>query len=134
MQDMVYFCIFCYNKKMGVEKHMMNKKKLCIIIVIAIIVTGLAVTFAVLSKSGKHKENVNEENRDDQINAFFGSSSVTNISQLSTPSITTIKQPCSQLGYLASELLIEKINNPDTEIKQVQLPTELIIRESTSQE
>ena len=28
------------------------------------------------------------------------------------------------------ELLIEKINNPDTEIKQVQLPTELIIRES----
>ena len=29
---------------------MMNKKKLCIIIVIAIIVKGLAVTFAVLSK------------------------------------------------------------------------------------
>ena len=40
---------------------MMNKKKLCIIIVIATIVTGLAVTFAVLSKSGKHKENVNAE-------------------------------------------------------------------------
>lgn len=40
---------------------MMNKKKLCIIIVIAIIVTGLAVTFAVLSKSGKHKETVNAE-------------------------------------------------------------------------
>lgn len=40
---------------------MMNKKKLCIIIVIAIIVTGLAVTFAVLSKSGKHKESVNAE-------------------------------------------------------------------------
>ena len=35
---------------------------------------------------------------------------------------------------MASELLIEKINNPDTEIKQVQLPTELIIRESTAQE
>lgn len=40
---------------------MMNKKKLCIIIGIAIIVTGLAVTFAVLSKSGKHKGNVNAE-------------------------------------------------------------------------
>lgn len=40
---------------------MMNKKKLCIIIVIAIIVAGLAVTFAVLSKSGKHKKNVNAE-------------------------------------------------------------------------
>lgn len=58
----------------------------------------------------------------------------TSISQLSTPSITTVKQPCYQLGYMASELLIEKINNPDTEIKQVQLPTELIIRESTAQE
>lgn len=58
----------------------------------------------------------------------------TSISQLSTPSITTIKQPCYQLGYLASELLIEKINNPNAEIKHVQLPTELIIRESTSQE
>ena len=40
----------------------------------------------------------------------------------------------SQTVLNASELLIEKINNPDTEIKQVQLPTELIIRESTSQE
>lgn len=39
----------------------MNRKKLCIIIVIAIIATGLAVTFAVLSKSGKHKESVNAE-------------------------------------------------------------------------
>ena len=58
----------------------------------------------------------------------------TSISQLSTPSIIMVKQPCYQLGYMASELLIEKINNPDTEIKQVQLPTELIIRESTAQE
>lgn len=41
----VYFAII----KNGEGKHMMNKKKLCIIIVIAIIVTGLAVTFAVLS-------------------------------------------------------------------------------------
>ena len=45
---------------------MMNKKKLCIIIVIAIIVTGLAVTFAVLSKSGKHKENVKERRRNNE--------------------------------------------------------------------
>lgn len=58
----------------------------------------------------------------------------TSISQLTTPSITTIRQPCYQLGYLASELLIEKIKNPSAEIKHVQLPTELIIRESTSQE
>ena len=42
---------------------MMNKKKLCIIIVIAIIVTGLAVTFAVLSKSGLSLIHISEPTR-----------------------------------------------------------------------
>ena len=58
----------------------------------------------------------------------------TDISQLATPSITTIRQPRYQLGYLSCELLFEKIENPNSEIKQMKLPTELIIRESTSRE
>ena len=58
----------------------------------------------------------------------------TEISQLATPSITTIKQPRYQLGYLACELLVEKIADPHSEIKRVKLPTELIIRESTTSE
>ena len=56
----------------------------------------------------------------------------TNISQLSTPSITTISQPQFQLGFLASELLFEKIHNPLSEVKHINLNTELIIRESTT--
>lgn len=56
----------------------------------------------------------------------------TDISQLSTPCITTIQQPRYQLGFFASELLFEKITNPLTEVKQMKLPTELIVRESTT--
>ena len=53
------------------------------------------------------------------------------ISQATSPSITTINQPKYQLGYMACELLIEKLKNPDSPPKQVLLNTELIIREST---
>lgn len=48
-----------------------------------------------------------------------------------TPSITTIEQPCFQIGYQSCELLIEKINNPNAEVKQIMLDTELIVRDST---
>lgn len=53
------------------------------------------------------------------------------ISQATSPSITTINQPKYQLGYMACELLIEKLNSPNGEPRQVLLNTELIIREST---
>ena len=58
----------------------------------------------------------------------------TDISQLSTPSITTIRQPRYQLGFFAGELLFEKIADPLSEIKHMKLNTELIIRESTTRE
>lgn len=48
-----------------------------------------------------------------------------------TPTITTIEQPSFQIGYQSCELLIEKISNPQTEIKQILLDTELIVRNST---
>lgn len=47
------------------------------------------------------------------------------------PSLTTVEQPSYQIGYQASELLIEKINFPNTAPKQIILDTELIIRDST---
>lgn len=56
----------------------------------------------------------------------------TTISQLTTPSLTTINQPKFQLGFLSGELLFEKIKNPLSEVKHMSLNTELIIRESTS--
>lgn len=54
------------------------------------------------------------------------------ISQLTSPSITTINQPKFQLGFLSGELLVEKIKHPLSEVKHMKLNTELIIRESTT--
>lgn len=53
------------------------------------------------------------------------------ITTMVTPSLTTIEQPSYQIGYQASELLIEKIKYPSKDPKQIILDTELIIRGST---
>lgn len=53
------------------------------------------------------------------------------ISQAVFPAITTINLPKYQLGYMACELLIERLENPDVKVKQILLNAELIIREST---
>ncbi len=51
---------------------------------------------------------------------------------MSIPSITTVNQPKLQLGFMACELLLEKISIPDSPNKKILLETELIIRESTA--
>ena len=53
------------------------------------------------------------------------------LSTMSDPPLTTIEQPCYQLGLQACELLLEKIKNPQAPIKQIILNTELIVRGST---
>jgi DNA-binding LacI/PurR family transcriptional regulator len=53
------------------------------------------------------------------------------LSSMTNPSITTIKQPSIQMGYQSCELLIEKINHPETSKKRLILNSELIVREST---
>lgn len=55
----------------------------------------------------------------------------TDISSLTTPSITTVNQPKFRIGFLSCELMAEKIHNPAVETKHLQLTAELIIREST---
>jgi DNA-binding LacI/PurR family transcriptional regulator len=54
------------------------------------------------------------------------------VSAMVDPPLTTIRQPCFQMGYQACELLIEKIINPKTIKKQLFFETELIVRESTA--
>lgn len=54
----------------------------------------------------------------------------TYLSTLCDPAITTISQPAYQLGYVAGELLAERIANPNAAPGQLLLDTELIIRES----
>lgn len=51
---------------------------------------------------------------------------------ISTPTITTVNTPKFQFGYTASELLIEKIQNPNAVTQHIYLPSELIVRESTA--
>jgi LacI family transcriptional regulator, repressor for deo operon, udp, cdd, tsx, nupC, and nupG len=55
----------------------------------------------------------------------------TDITLMTDPAITTISQPSFQIGYQASDILIEKINNPGIGNKQILLDTELIVRCST---
>lgn len=53
------------------------------------------------------------------------------LSIMCVPTLTTIEQPCFQIGYQSCELLIEKITNHTTPSKQILLNTELIVRNST---
>lgn len=46
------------------------------------------------------------------------------------PSLTTLAQPANQLGRSAVSLLLKLIQNPDAEIQPIEIPTELIVRQS----
>lgn len=48
------------------------------------------------------------------------------------PLLTTVRQPLQEMGRLATEILIENIEDPQLPPQQIKLPTELIIRESTA--
>lgn len=54
----------------------------------------------------------------------------TDTSIICDPPLTTVKQPQFQMGFLASEMLIEQIGNENTPPKQLLLDVELIVRES----
>ncbi len=54
----------------------------------------------------------------------------TNISVMSEPALTTVKQPQYQLGFLACEMLIEQMHNATLAPRQMMLDAEIIIRES----
>ncbi len=48
-----------------------------------------------------------------------------------TPSLTTVRQPMFELGEAAVDLLIKRLNGEPLPTQQIQLDTELIIRQST---
>lgn len=47
------------------------------------------------------------------------------------PSLTTVRQPLAEMGRAAVELLFTYIDEPDASIKRIELPTELIVRQSS---
>lgn len=48
------------------------------------------------------------------------------------PALSTVRQPLEQMGRLATQMLIDKLKNPEKEIGRIELPTELVSRDSTS--
>lgn len=54
------------------------------------------------------------------------------LSRMTVPSITTIKQPSFDIGQQACNLLINLIENPSAPAEHILLNTELIVRDSTS--
>jgi LacI family transcriptional regulator len=46
----------------------------------------------------------------------------------SNPPLTTIRQPIQRTGSVAAEMLIERIEHPETKTCRIVLPTELVIR------
>ena len=53
------------------------------------------------------------------------------ISQMYTPSISSVSQPCYDIGITATDLLMEKIKDLDSTVKKVILPHRLILRQTT---
>ena len=53
------------------------------------------------------------------------------ITAIVSPTITTISQPCFQIGFTACESLASRMANPDTLPRSILLGTELVVREST---
>jgi LacI family transcriptional regulator len=53
------------------------------------------------------------------------------IAEMLDPKLTTIRQPVDQMGEKSVEVIIEMLNSPEMEIKNYELPIELIVRKST---
>jgi LacI family transcriptional regulator, galactose operon repressor len=46
------------------------------------------------------------------------------------PALTTIRQPLEKMGQVATQLLLELLRQPQKSIGRIELPTELIVRDS----
>jgi LacI family transcriptional regulator len=46
------------------------------------------------------------------------------------PALTTVRQPLEKMGRVASQMLLEMLSNPAARTDRIELPTELVIRES----
>jgi len=47
------------------------------------------------------------------------------------PSLTTVQQPLEQMGRVATQMLLGILKSPEKDVSRIELPTELIVRNST---
>jgi LacI family transcriptional regulator len=50
------------------------------------------------------------------------------------PPLTTVRQPLEEMGRTATRMLLEHIKDPQRPAKRVELPTELVLRQSCRSE
>jgi LacI family transcriptional regulator len=53
-------------------------------------------------------------------------------SALVRPALTTVNQPLEKMGRVATQMLLDKLKNPEKEADRIELPTQLIVRDSCS--
>jgi LacI family transcriptional regulator len=46
------------------------------------------------------------------------------------PALTTVNQPLEKMGRVATQMLLDLLRQPDKEASRIELPTELVIRDS----
>ena len=46
------------------------------------------------------------------------------------PPLTTVSQPLAKMGRVATQMLLDRLNDPGKPVRRIELPTELIIRGS----
>ncbi|MGB8211923.1 MAG: LacI family DNA-binding transcriptional regulator [Anaerolineales bacterium] len=49
------------------------------------------------------------------------------------PALTTINQPLEKMGRVATQVLLDLLGHPDKEAVRIELPTQLVVRDSCSQ-
>jgi LacI family transcriptional regulator len=46
------------------------------------------------------------------------------------PALTTVRQPLEKMGRVAAQMLLDLLQQPDKEVERIELPTELVVRDS----
>jgi LacI family transcriptional regulator len=46
------------------------------------------------------------------------------------PALTTVRQPMEKMGRVAAQMLLDLLSDPQKDVSRVELPTELVVRES----
>ena len=52
--------------------------------------------------------------------------------QRKTPGVTSVVVPIDEIGKVSADLLLERLHNPEKEVSHMEIPTELVVRESTA--